>query len=163
MNKKSLVVYTTRCGSTAEVAQAISLDLKDRGYMVDIQPVKEVSTISGYDTVVIGSPIRFNQWLPEAVAFVRRYQLEISKMQSAFFAVHILNTGQSESMQAARRSYLDPVRLIVRPDEEAYFTGWVNLQKLNLMERFMAKAFKTPLDDQRDWAAVHAWGKSIFA
>ncbi len=163
MDKKVLVAYATRCGSTAEVAAAIASELKNREYQADIHPLKEVSNLSGYNAIVVGSAIRFNQWLPDAVAFVRRFQSEIAAMPSAFFAVHILNTGQDQASQSTCRSYLDPVRIIVQPAEEAFFAGKVDLHKLTFVERWMAKAFKSPTDDQRNWASIRTWGQTIFS
>ena len=47
MNKRVLVTYATRAGSTAEIAQAIAGTLAARGYAVDVKPVKEKPQLTG--------------------------------------------------------------------------------------------------------------------
>jgi menaquinone-dependent protoporphyrinogen oxidase len=162
MNPKVLVAFSSKCGSTREVAQAVAEELTSRGFSTEVRQAKEVTSLAGYDAVVMGSAIRFNQWLPDAAAWVRKFQAELTRLPTAFFTVHILNTGDDETSRKTRLAYLDPVRAIVKPGAEAFFAGRIDLKKLTFVERMLAKAIKSPDSDQRDWQAIRAWSQTLF-
>jgi len=73
MSKKVLLAYASRAGSTAEVAERIGNILKGLGFDVDVKSVKEVTDVTGYDSIVIGSAVRMFKLLPETVKFAKRY------------------------------------------------------------------------------------------
>lgn len=47
-----LVTYTTRYGSTQEVAEAIAATLREHGLKVEVQPASEIRTLEEYGAVV---------------------------------------------------------------------------------------------------------------
>lgn len=161
MSNKVLVTYATRAGSTAEVAEAIGKTLAARGMAVDVLPIKKVTDLSGYQSVVIGGAVRFGQWLPEAVKFVEQNSDALSKKSTAFFAVHIMNLGEDETSQKARLAYLDPARKLITPKAEAFFAGSGNLSKLSFLERTIGRMVKSPEGDLRDWKVINAWAESL--
>lgn len=162
IDNRILVTYATRAGSTAEVAEAIAETLRARGFSVDVNPVKQNPQVDSYQAVVVGSAIRFAQWLPEAVAFVKNNQAQLRQLPTAFFTVHILNTGTDEPSINARSAYLDSVHTLVKSDVEAFFTGEIDFNKLSLFERTMARLTKSPVGDLRDWQAIRDWAQTIL-
>ena len=161
MNAKILITYATRCGSTAEVAAAIGKVFCERGASVDVLPLKDVKSIESYQAVVLGSAVRIGAWLPEAVKFVEQNQARLNQMPTAFFTVHLNNTGDDEASKTARHAYLDPVRKLVAPAAEAFFAGVGDFSKVNLLERMMAKFVKSPIGDFRDWTKIRAWAENV--
>lgn len=161
MNPKVLVTYATRCGSTAEIAQAVADELANRGFAVDIRPVQQVNQVDKYGAVVIGSAVRFGQVLPEAVKFIEQNHIQLNEMPTAIFAVHIMNMGNDETDRQARQAYLDPARNLIAPQSEAFFTGVGDPQKVSFIERLLAKAVKSPEGDFRDWDAIRGWAKNL--
>lgn len=161
MSKKILVTYATRAGSTAEVAEAIGKTLSAKGAAVDVLPIKKVTDLTGYQAVVIGSAVRFGQWLPEAVKFVESNNTALSQKSTAFFAVHIMNLGEDETSRKARLAYLDPARKLITPKAEAFFAGSGNPSKLSFLERTIGRMVKSPEGDLRDWKAINAWAESL--
>jgi menaquinone-dependent protoporphyrinogen oxidase len=119
MSSKILVTYATRAGSTAEVAAAIRQTLGERGFSVDIKPVKENPALEGYQGVVLGSAIRYGSWQPEAVKYVEQHRDELKQMPNAFFCVHLMNLDDDEASRKARQAYLDSLRKLVTPGSEA--------------------------------------------
>jgi menaquinone-dependent protoporphyrinogen oxidase len=61
----TLIAYATRAGSTAEVAVFIGERLSERGLAVDVGPVQHLSSLEGYDAVIVGSAIRVGKWQGE--------------------------------------------------------------------------------------------------
>ncbi len=161
--KKILVTYSTRAGSTAEIAAAIGQTLSQRGYSVDILPVKKQPNPTDYDAVILGSPIRMGSWLPEVVGFVKENRALLEQLPVATFTVHMLNSGEDEQSRANRQAYLKAVREWITPTEEAFFLGKMELAKLSFLDRFISNALKAKDEDLRDWNAIHTFAESVFA
>ncbi len=154
---KILVLFATKCGSTAEVAQAIGQALSERGAAVEVKPIKKAGSLDGYQAVVIGSAIRMGNWLPEAVNFVKSQQESLHRLPTAFFSVHLLNIEDTPEARKNREAYTAPVREILQPAAEAFFAGKMDLTRLSFVEKLMAKATNSVTADQRDWQAIHTW------
>lgn len=159
---KTLVTYASRYGSTAEVAAAIAVQLHARGNSADARAIEEVTDVSGYDAVVIGSAVRMGRWLPEAVAFVTANQETLRRVPTAFFTVHILALDESEASQRQRAAYAEEARAIVTPQDEAFFAGKIGMSQLRLGERLLTKAVHAPTTDLRDWSAIQRWADQLF-
>ncbi len=163
MNKKILVTYATRAGSSVEVAAAIGESLSQRGFAVDVKPVKEKPNLANYQAVLMGSAIRMGSWLPEAVDFVKTNQQALNKMPVALFTVHMLNTGEDDASRAARLAYLQTVRLLLNQAEEVYFAGKIDFSRLSFLDRLVAGMVKAVDADHRDWDKIRNWTPAIFA
>ena len=162
-NKHILVTYATRAGSTVEVAAAIGETLAQRGFSVDVKPSKEKPRVDGYDAVLVGSAIRRGHWLPEAVKFIENNQSRLSQIPTAFFTVHIGNTGEDEKSRTARLSYLDTVRPLLKPVDEIYFAGKMDLSRLSFLDRSIVEARGAVDEDLRDWSAIRGWAQTVLA
>jgi menaquinone-dependent protoporphyrinogen oxidase len=165
MSNRILVTYATRTRSTAEIAEAISEVLTTRGFTVDVKPVKEKPSLEGYHGVILGSAIRMSAWLPEMIEFIRDNQAKLSKVPTAIFTVHMLNTGNDGTTHDALRAYTLPVRKMLHPVDEAFFAGKLDISKLSLLDRVLTKVM---VDDQglkvgdlRDWNKIRAWAKEV--
>ncbi len=161
MNKKTLVAYVTRGGSTAEIAQAIAKTLTAQGAEVDVLPVNKVTDLKNYQAVVLGSAIRMSRWLPDAVKCVEHNQVQLSQMPTAFFAVHLMNIGGDETSLRSRQAYLDPIRLLINPQKEAFFAGVGDWKKVSFLDGLIGKAVKAPEGDFRDWNAIRSWAEDL--
>lgn len=163
MNQKVLVAYASKAGSTMEVAQTVAKELADRGFAVDIRPLKQVTSLDGYSAVVVGSAVRMGSPLPEAAKFVEKNAAALQKLPVAFFAVHIMNMADDDASRKARLAYLDPIRKLVTLKHEAYFAGVGDMSKVSFIEGLIGKMVKSPEGDFRDWKAISGWAQSIFA
>jgi len=163
MTKRILVTYATRAGSTVDVATAIGKTLAARGFAVDVKPIKENPAVGEYQAVVIGSAVRVGRWVSEAVKFVTANQQALNAMPVAVFCVHGNNLEDDEPSQAARSAYLDNIRALIQPVDEAFFAGSVDPKRVSLLERVMINAVKSPVGDFRDWEKIQAWAQKIFS
>jgi menaquinone-dependent protoporphyrinogen oxidase len=163
MDKRILITYATRAGSTIEVATAIGETLAKRGFSVEVKSAKEKPQVDGYQAVLVGSAIRMGSWLPEAVEFVKNNQVKLNRIPTALFTVHMLNTGEDDASRAARLAYLDTVRPLLKPVDEAYFAGKMDFSRLSFLDRFIAGMVKAVEADQRDWNKIRNWAPAIFA
>lgn len=162
-----LVAYASRAGSTAEVAQAIGRTLIEQGMEADIVPVEQVTNLTPYQAVVVGSAIRAAHWLPEAMKFMQGYRVELARKPFAMFTVCItLAMSNSEQYRAAVREWTAPVRALVTPCREGLFAGMLDFKKLPLnFETLRLRATVAmgifPKDDRRDWNAIRSWAESL--
>jgi menaquinone-dependent protoporphyrinogen oxidase len=163
MQGKILVAYATKSGTTGEIAKVIGESLCAHGVAADVRLMKETKYLEGYNAVVLGSAIRMGQWLPEAVEFVKKYQVQLTQMPTAFFTVHLLNLDDSEASQKARAQYTAPVRAIVSPDVEVFFAGRLEYARLSLFEKLIARVMNAPEQDLRDWNKIRGWGSRLPA
>jgi menaquinone-dependent protoporphyrinogen oxidase len=157
MTGKVLVIYATRAGSTAEVAQAIGEVLRSKGENVDVAPVKEVKDLSPYRAVIVGSAIRMGSWLPEAVDFVTKNQAALNKMPTAFFVVSGYLRENTPEVRAKVSAFLDPVRAIMKPGKEGLFAGKMDYSKISFLDRTIAKMVKSVEGDWRKWDEIRTW------
>lgn len=161
-NPTILVAYGSRASSTMKIAQTIAFELLKRNFTVDIRPIQRVTDLKGYNYVVIGSAIRMSSPLPEVMAFLEQFSTALLEIPTAFFAVYLMNSENTEVSNKARLSYLDPVRKLLPLQHEAYFTGVFDPQKVSFIEGVMGKMLKSPIGDFIDWDAISNWSQAIF-
>jgi menaquinone-dependent protoporphyrinogen oxidase len=162
-NNKILVAYASKCGSTAEVAAKIGETIATKGFEVDVKPAREVTSLDGYQSVVLGSAIRMGQWLPDALNFARKFQTELSGLPVSIFCVHLLNSGDTQDEKAARVVYTTPIKKVVNPQKEAFFTGKTDLAKMSFFDRTLSKLLKAQNEDKRDWNAIQNWATELVS
>jgi menaquinone-dependent protoporphyrinogen oxidase len=164
MDKKILITYATKAGSTVEVAAVIGENLSKRGFAVDVKPVSENPSLAGYQAVLMGSAIRMGSWLPEAVDFVRKNQSALQQLPTSIFTVHMLNYRDDETSRAARQAYTAPVRELLPDVDEVFFRGKLDYKTLSFFDRMISKAVENPNDppgDFRNWNVIQDWAESL--
>jgi menaquinone-dependent protoporphyrinogen oxidase len=87
MSTAVLVAYATRYGSTQEVAEAVAATLREGGLEVDLQPMREVGTLTGYSAVVLGAPLYMFRWHKDALRFLSRHRQALAGRPVAVFAL----------------------------------------------------------------------------
>lgn len=65
-----LLAYASKMGSTKEIAEVIGVELARAGLDVQVRDACDVTTVHGYDAVVVGSAIYAGRWRPDAVRVV---------------------------------------------------------------------------------------------
>ena len=170
--KRILVAYDTIHGSTAEVAKEIGAALCDRGSQVDVRFVGNVSGLTDYDAVILGSAIYEFRWLPDATAFLKNNTAALSAMPVAYFIVGAsLFQDTPENRDAAKKSFIDPVLAEypdIKPLSIGLFGGAVDFKKeqYNLFEKFVLRilglivGFKDSAD-WRNWEYINSWANEV--
>jgi len=131
MSNKILVAYASRTGSTEGVAQAIGKVLVECGTEVDVCEMQAVKDITPYQAVVAGSGIQGQQWLPEAMQFIRTHKAALaSKPFAAFLVCMTLAMRNGEKYRTHVAEWLAPVRVLVRPISEGLFAGALDISQV---------------------------------
>jgi len=160
MSKKVLLAYASRAGSTAEVAERIGNILKDLDLDVDVRSVKEVTDITGYDSVVIGSAVRMFKLLPETMKFANRFRDKLKNKPVAYFIVCLTMYENSEESRAKAQEYLKPLLDIKQPISTGLFGGKMDYSKLSFIWRILFKG-RIPEGDFRNWDLIEEWARNL--
>lgn len=155
LSKKILIVVASKAGSTAEIAKFMSDELNKAGANSIVQTPEKVQHLTGYDAVIIGSPIYMGKWLSEARDFVENNQQILKKIPTAYFLSCLALTDPAKLKEVP--TYLANQRELVEPIMEGRFAGKMDYSKLSLFNRMMAKMVGTKEGDYRDWKAIKEW------
>lgn len=167
MNKKTLITYASRTGSTAEIAEAIGKTLAQCGEEIELLPMQDVEDLSPYRAVILGSAIQKSQWLPEAMQFLQTHRAGLTQKRIATFTVCItLAMSNTEQYQQVVREWIAPVRAKVKPVSEGLFAGRLDFSKLpwsldTLLFRATVALGILPKGDHRNWNAVRTWAHDL--
>jgi menaquinone-dependent protoporphyrinogen oxidase len=158
---KILVTEASRHGSTREIAEAITEELRSSGLDADLRDAGSVTSLDGYDAVVIGSAIYMGGWMVEAKQLVERFDAQLRERPVWLFSSGPL--GSDDPQPAG-----DPAQvpeLIERTNARGHhtFTGRLDRDSLGFGERMITKMVHAPEGDFRDWQAVRGWAQEIAA
>ena len=133
-----LVVYSTKYGSTREVAEAVAGELRTASIPVYVQPAREVRTLEGYRAVVLGTALRIGHWYKDTDWQACRVNLD---------------------KEVAKTPWLKPVAVEL-------FGGKYDPTKLRGLDKLLAWMPGTPLKgmpatDVRDFTAIKAWAGNL--
>jgi menaquinone-dependent protoporphyrinogen oxidase len=161
MEKKVLVAYASKCGSTGEIAKAAAEEIAAKGCQADVMLAEHVKGIHGYSAVVLGSAVRFGRWLPPAADFAARFQDALRAVPVALFTAHIMALGEGEADRASRQENIRPILGQIAPVSTAFFAGKVDPDKLSFLEKTVGRIVGSPEGDRRDWNKIRAWASQL--
>jgi menaquinone-dependent protoporphyrinogen oxidase len=162
MEKRVLVAYASKYGSTGGVADAIGKELCSGKVSADVTQIKNAGAIASYQGVVIGSAIYMGKWMSEAVDFVKKNKDTLRQVPVAYFLVCMTLSQPTEKKRAEAMSYMDPILKAVpeiKPVGVGVFAGALDYSKLSWLNQKILKSKGTPEGDYRDWNAIRAWAR----
>ncbi len=165
MTDKVLVTYASKCGSTAEVAQAIAGELTGQGAEVDLLPVNEVKTVAPYRAVVLGTAIRMGKPIKPSLRFARRHSTDLKTRPLALFSLGIQMRDEVDDKRERTLGMLAPLLAeLPEPVTVGTFAGKVDHSRLGFLLRKMAAKDDTGAlreGDWRDWETIRAWAGEV--
>src|SRR5262245_18145959 len=83
-----LVAYTTKHGSTQQVAMTIAMMAREGGARVELEPARSVrGTIAGRRLVILGAHLYSGRWHRDAHRFLKWHRKELATVPLAVFAL----------------------------------------------------------------------------
>lgn len=155
-----LITSSSRHGATESVAQVIDERLREAGFTVELAKPEDVTTLEGYDAVIIGSAVYMTNWTPETVDFTKRFRDELKNCRVWAFSVGLSGVNKGQLNDPSR---IGPVLLSINPVEHKSFGGRYNPSELTLRERSIARLGGASEGDYRDFEEVAAWADAIAA
>ncbi len=172
-----LIAYDTIHGSTAEVAGFIGEFLCDLGLKADVRLAVNVTDISKYDAVIIGTGIYEFAWLEGAKNFLSENKDALSQVDTAYFMLGIsMYYDIPETRGPAKENFMDPILEEfpeVVPLSLGLFGGDVDFEEndYELFEWFILRIIGLPAllgygkegADRRSWGAIRIWTKDFVS
>lgn len=155
-----LLAYASSRGSTDEVAQVIQQVLNDEGLDCRMQAMRDVSSLGGYDAVVLGAPIYMFRWHKDAKRFLKKHRHELEQRPVVVFALgpvhdpHDDEEWQNSWSQLRKELAKYPW---FRPLTIEMFGGRYDPEKLGFPLKMFAG--DEPASDIRDWEVIRAWAQ----
>lgn len=167
-----LVAYATSFGSTRRIAEEIASRLAGHRIEAEAVPVDAITTLDGYDAVVVGSAVHDMAWLPAAQSFVREHETDLANRLVWLFSVS--SVGDSSSFFGDRVAGImrhmrnEPktiatIRSRVRPRGHRNFAGAVERSHWNLAGHLFLRVFGGTYGDHLDHDDVRRWADGIAA
>jgi menaquinone-dependent protoporphyrinogen oxidase len=130
---------------------------------VELAPADEVTGVGEYGAVVLGSAVYNQSWLPGASAFLHRNRDALASRPVWLFSVGSLGDRHPVVGRLMTREPKDigSLREAVQPRDYRVFAGLIARDRWPLAGRLLLRALGGRIGDNRDWAAIDAWGGEI--
>jgi menaquinone-dependent protoporphyrinogen oxidase len=159
MNGRVLVAYGSKSGSTAEIAEAIGMHLRLYQLDVTVAPAHEVSSLDGYEFVILGSALYAGRWRRSAMALLKRERKTLMARQ-----VWLFQSGLSVIAPGPWKDPTPPAVLELAKEigtsRPITFPGAL-LPEIarGLLPRLMARGKSA--GEHRDWDRIGAWSREV--
>ena len=174
---KALVLFSTKYGSTAEVAERVATTIRSKGEDVDVHDLRIPfrGTIEGYDLIVLGSGIIAGRWIKGARRFLAENSDVLSSKRLAFFICGSQSYFEVDRTDELRKRYLEDMATEhgLRPESMVMFGGVFDFSKYGflvsklLMKMGVVKVLEeagfdvSKPCDMRDWDQVEKWASGL--
>ena len=162
-----LIAYVTRGGSTAEVAEALGVSLREAGILVQVEPMNQVESLLGWKALIVGAPLYMGGFPGDLYKFFQRHRETLDVLHPWCFVLGPTRNNpkdfESARDQAEKQFKKYPW---FTPAELRIFGGkWDPMTMpfpFSLLLKLPANPMrKIPASDIRDWAAIREWGQGI--
>jgi len=162
-----LIAYTTRGGSTREVAEAIGTTMREARLQVEVAPMRSVKSIGERGAVVLGAPLYMGGLPGDVARFLSRNRTALASQKVWFFVLGPIE-GKADEFPAAgaqAEKYLAKFAWF-KPAELRVFGGKFDVNHMPFpysLARFLPAfpAKNMPAKDVRDWDAIRVWAAEI--
>ncbi|MEU6849430.1 flavodoxin domain-containing protein [Actinacidiphila alni] len=153
-----LVVYGTKNGSTAEIAEWTAEALRDRGVEADARSAADDPDPGSYDAVIVGAGLYAGRWRRDAARFVRRHQKQLGRQPVWLFSSGPLDDSAAVGDLPAPAGV---VRLADRIDARTHiiFGGRLNDGARGFIARQILRQGRG--GDFRDRARIREWAHAV--
>jgi menaquinone-dependent protoporphyrinogen oxidase len=178
------VVYATRHGGTAGIAERIAGVLRSEGADAVVADAADRPDANGFDAYVIGSGVHIGSWFKEGIEFLERNQSRLAARPVWLFSSGplpgssktteatdrlTLALGPEEGPGSGGRKKIAALSAAIRPRDHRVFYGAFDPKDppKSMLERVVrlmpASKQILPAGDFREWGAIEAWSREIAA
>ena len=157
---KYLIIYGTKEGQTAKIAEQIGNFIREKSCDADVYDARKIPrglSIEPYVGVIVGSSLHYLRWSHKAADFVVGQQPRITTAQSAFFSVSMMASAPDdpkviEELKKASNKFFDATNW--HPATVEHFAGGLAWSKYGFFTRYLMKAISyaqhKPVDTSKD-------------
>lgn len=158
VNRPILIAYATRGGTTQGVAEAIAKVMREKGALVEVRPVEQIRDLSVYRAVVLGSGVRDEKWLPEAIHFATDHRQTLAKLPLIYFLVYSQLLQEFPQRIEEVLGHLSEVRRAVEPLEVAIFSR----DQQSMPPQMLVNAKAARQGDWSGWQGISTWAERVY-
>lgn len=156
-----LVAYSSKRGSTAEIAETVAATLRREGLGVCLKPVEGVNALDQFDAVVLGSAVYMKRWRGDAKHFLKKHRKALRQIP-----LWVFSSGPVGDPAKDNPEWMEPPKLAEKVEEmggraHVVFGGCVPSEPKGFMERAMAEGVPKEYRDRRDWDEIRTWAHQI--
>jgi menaquinone-dependent protoporphyrinogen oxidase len=176
------VVYASRHGGTAGIAERIADVLRNEGNEVVVANAADRPDPSGFDAYVIGSGVQIGSWHKEGTEFLERNQATLATRPAWLFSSGPLPgssmtketedrmelaLGPQDGPGSGGRKRIKALSTAIHPRAHRVFYGVFDpadppKSMQERLVRLMPAAKRVlPTGDFREWDAIEAWAREI--
>lgn len=156
---KVLVSVESRHGATEQIGRRVAQLLSDAGWSIDVLRPAEVTHVTPYTAVIVGSAVYGGSWLAPARELVERFAIELRERPVWLFSSGPIGDPPKPIGDPAG---VAPLVQLVRPRGHGIFAGRLVDAELGIAEKLMTRAVRAPHGDFRNWRAVDAWAGEVI-
>lgn len=156
---KVLVTAASLHGTVHPIAEKICCTLKQNGVEASFMLPEEVRSLSGFDAVVIGSPIHRGRWLKPAVDLVHRRAGQLRQRK-----VWLFSDGSIDEPIGGHRQPKELARLKAKAgavEHRLFPGGTMGREVLEFAESAVVAPMLNPVQGTYDINQVHKWAAGI--
>lgn len=161
MNGRVLVTYSSRSGSTAEIAQAMAMEFRRQGLDVTVTSAEEVDSVRPYEFVILGSALYAGRWRRPALALLRRERKALMGRRVWLFQSGLSVIGPGPWKDPTPAAVLALAQEIGTARPVTFAGALLPATARGLLPRLMARGKSA--GEHRDWDRISAWSREIAA
>jgi menaquinone-dependent protoporphyrinogen oxidase len=174
---RALIVFGSRYGSSAEIAEEIGKIMGNEGVEVDLVDLRKnkIENIHHYDLVIVGSGIKMAKWTKEPLKFLKKNKSALKDKKVALFVSCGAPLGGKEKIDEAWELYLKKIaseNLSGEPVSMGLFGGVFDPDANHgLMYKMAMKMAKKGYEkqgvdtskryDYRNWGEIREWASKL--
>lgn len=156
-----LVAYSSKRGSTAEIAETVAATLRRAGLDVDLKPAEEIQSLDSFDAVVLGSAVYMKRWRGDARHFLKKHRKALRQMPFWVFSSGPVGDPANDNPE-----WTEPPSLAAKVEEmggrgHAVFGGCLPAEPHGFIEKAMVEGTPREFRDRRDWAEIRDWAGQV--
>jgi menaquinone-dependent protoporphyrinogen oxidase len=152
-----LIVYGSKMGGTAGLADLLAEALRGHGFEVTVAPAEEIRDLGDPEAVVIGGALYANRWHKQARRFVRRHRDALQQRPVWLFSSGPLDDSATTTELPPTKG-VEAAMVATRARGHRTFGGALPSDAKGFPASAMAKE---KAGDWRDPDAVAAWAKDL--
>lgn len=170
---KILIAYSSRYGSTKEIAEHLGVKLGEEGHIVDVVNASNSPEVDDYSLIIVGSGIQAGAWHKDAKNFLKKNSEKFKSKKIALF-VSCGDVLEPEKRDASYKKYLlDQAEAFeLKPVAFGFFGGkfdftgsnnfFYNIFMRLAKSEFEKKGIKTEgIYDFRNWDEIDRWTEEL--
>lgn len=169
-----LIVYYSRGGHTAKIAQAMADHIRQQGHGCDLFKIGERNDIDWdkYDAVALGACVLYGSYDKSVFAFANRYRQQLEAKANSFFSVNVVARNPEKRIPENNKYLQKFIELSSwKPKDVKVIAGKVDYPSWRWYDRWMIqlimKMTKGPTDpkaviDYTDWQDVQVYAEHLL-